>query len=137
MSPDEQLDDVLKDVRQLHLADTPPAVLGARLRAATASRRRQRRWTWLAATAAAAIALASFGLQFNSRNRESPSNAGFVSLPGSEGLPEPAQKVIIRVQVAKENLKKYGLVSPSAAAEITVDFVVGEDGLPRAVRFVL
>jgi hypothetical protein len=62
----------------------------------------------------------------------------FIDLPGSETLPEPLQTSILRVRVLKGELRQFGFdVPPPAAAElIRADFVVGDDGLARAVRLV-
>lgn len=62
----------------------------------------------------------------------------FINLPGSETLPAPLQTSILRVHVLKGELRQFGFeVPPPAAAElIRADFVVGDDGLARAVRLV-
>lgn len=65
--------------------------------------------------------------------------SNFISLPGTEGLPVPAEPSIVRVQIRKGDLQSYGIeVPPSVAAEmIHADFFLGEDGVPRAIRLVL
>jgi hypothetical protein len=62
----------------------------------------------------------------------------FLTLPGSEAFPEPTATSILRVQFPRSDLRLYGLeVSPSVTAEfVRADFLVGDDGLARAVRFV-
>ena len=62
----------------------------------------------------------------------------FIDLPGSETLPAPLQTSILRVRVFKGELRQYGFdVPPPAAADlIRADFVIGDDGLARAVRLV-
>lgn len=67
------------------------------------------------------------------------SNAGeFVALPSSEGLPAPMVATVVRMRIRSESLREFGLdVSPVTAPEtVLAEFVVGEDGLSRAVRFI-
>lgn len=62
----------------------------------------------------------------------------FVPLPISEGLPPAAQLSVVRVHLVGNDLQQYGLEAPADAAVRTLlaEFVVGEDGLPRAIRIV-
>lgn len=62
----------------------------------------------------------------------------FMALPESEVLPEPSEASVLSLWVPKSELRRYGFdVSPSVAAQsVRADFLVGEDGLARAVRFV-
>ena len=62
----------------------------------------------------------------------------FVPLPVSEGLPEPAQQSVIRTQILTSSLAQYGLDVPATLQPqlVSAEFLVGEDGLPRAIRFV-
>lgn len=62
----------------------------------------------------------------------------FVALPSSEGLPEPSMATLVRRQIRRDELRQYGFdVSPTVASEMVLaEFVVGQDGLSRAVRFV-
>jgi hypothetical protein len=62
----------------------------------------------------------------------------FMEVPGSEGLPAPMESSIVRVRMAKGDLRQYGFdVPPAATAEmIHADLYLGEDGLPRAIRLV-
>ena len=62
----------------------------------------------------------------------------FVPLPASEGLPAPAQATVIRTRINTDSLWSYGLTPPPPGAPSTVlaEFVVGEDGLPRAIRLI-
>ena len=68
-----------------------------------------------------------------------PSTPGpFVPLPTGEGLPEPTQAMLIRTRISTSSLRNYGLAPPPAGAPQTIlaEFLVGEDGLPRAIRLV-
>ena len=62
----------------------------------------------------------------------------FVSLPSSIGLPEPTQAMLIRTRINTSSLRSYGFTPPPSGAPQTVlaDLLVGEDGLPRAIRLV-
>jgi hypothetical protein len=69
---------------------------------------------------------------------ESAMLRGFMPLPGSEGLPDPYEATVVRVEMSKGQLEQYGFhVPPAVEAElIRADFFVGEDGLPRGIRLV-
>jgi hypothetical protein len=62
----------------------------------------------------------------------------FIPLPNGVGLPEPTQAMIIRTRIDTSSLRSYGLTPPPPGAPQTIlaEFLVGEDGLPRAVRLV-
>ena len=62
----------------------------------------------------------------------------FVALPASEGLPPAAELSVVRMQLRGSELQQYGLQAPADGATQTMlaEFVVGEDGLPRAIRIV-
>jgi hypothetical protein len=62
----------------------------------------------------------------------------FIPLPVSEGLPPAAQLSVVRVKLMGSDLQQYGLQAPQDAEARTLlaEFVVGEDGLPRAIRIV-
>ncbi len=70
------------------------------------------------------------------RHHSSP--GPFVSLPSGIGLPEPTQAMLIRTRINTSSLRNYGLTTPPPGAPQTVlaEFLVGEDGLPRAIRLV-
>jgi hypothetical protein len=56
----------------------------------------------------------------------------------SEGLPPAAQLSVVRVKLRGSDLQQYGLEAPADAAmrSLLAEFVVGEDGLPRAIRII-
>lgn len=62
----------------------------------------------------------------------------FVALPVSEGLAPAAELSVVRVELRGSELQQYGLQAPAdgAARNLLAEFVVGEDGLPRAIRIV-
>jgi hypothetical protein len=62
----------------------------------------------------------------------------FVPLPVSEGLPPAAELSVVRIKLRGSDLQQYGLEAPADAVAQTMlaEFVVGEDGLPRAIRIV-
>jgi hypothetical protein len=72
------------------------------------------------------------------RRRRAEGVTAFMEVPGSEGLPAPMESSIVRVRMAKGDLRQYGFdVPPAAAGEmIHADLYLGEDGLPRAIRLV-
>jgi hypothetical protein len=70
------------------------------------------------------------------RNQSSP--GPFVPLPTGTGLPEPTQAMLIRTRINTSSLRSYGLTPPPPGAPQTIlaEFLVGEDGLPRAIRLI-
>jgi hypothetical protein len=72
------------------------------------------------------------------RRRRGDAVTAFMEVPGSEGLPAPMESSIVRVRMAKGDLRQYGFdVPPAATGEmIHADLYLGEDGLPRAIRLV-
>jgi hypothetical protein len=62
----------------------------------------------------------------------------FIPLPAGEGLPTPSQATLVRTRIDVSSLWRYGLTSlpPTASGTIRAEFIVGEDGLPRAIRLV-
>jgi hypothetical protein len=62
----------------------------------------------------------------------------FVPLPVSEGLAPAADLSVVRIKLRGSDLQQYGLEAPAdgAARTMLAEFVVGEDGLPRAIRIV-
>lgn len=62
----------------------------------------------------------------------------FVPLPVSEGLVPATDLSVVRIKLRGSDLAQYGLEAPADAAAQTMlaEFVVGEDGLPRAIRIV-
>jgi hypothetical protein len=62
----------------------------------------------------------------------------FVLLPVSEGLPPPSELSVVRTQMLGSDLRQYGLEAPADAAgrPLLAEFVIGDDGLPRAIRIV-
>ena len=62
--------------------------------------------------------------------------SGFVSLPYATPTAGDEEGEVVRVRMARGALTAFGLpVSPESADDvISVDFLVGEDGMPQAVR---
>lgn len=62
----------------------------------------------------------------------------FVPLPVSEGLLPAVELSVVRIKLQGSDLRQYGLEAPADAVAQTMlaEFVVGEDGLPRAIRIV-
>ncbi len=63
---------------------------------------------------------------------------GFIALPYSQSGVPIESIVILRVRLRPADLVPMGVAVPAAAspAEITADLLVGQDGVPRAIRFV-
>jgi hypothetical protein len=90
---------------------------------------------------------ASAGIGIRGPNRASakvkkeeaePSMDDFLALPDSDGLPPTSAVSLVRMRIAAGSLQQYGLDVPEGAGSQTLvaEFVVGEDGLPRAIRII-
>jgi hypothetical protein len=60
----------------------------------------------------------------------------FVALPYADPWPGDDDEAVLRVDVPQSTLAAYGLPVTDANEQVTADFIVGEDGVPRAVRLV-
>jgi hypothetical protein len=62
--------------------------------------------------------------------------SGFVALPNAASLPHFESGRIVRIELAITELPSYGfdLVPDAAPAAVEADLLVGQDGLPRAIR---
>ena len=97
---------------------------------------------YTAAAALAAMALIAFLLypkpQPPPRFEYVYSAPGFIPLPYAESGVHLESVVVMRVQMRRDQLSSLGVTAPAAAesAKISADILVGQDGVPRAVRFV-
>ncbi len=59
-------------------------------------------------------------------------------LPAGVGLPEPTEAMLIRTRIDTSSFPGYGLapLPPGAPETVLAEFLIGEDGLPRAIRLV-
>jgi hypothetical protein len=66
------------------------------------------------------------------------SSTNYIAIPSSAALPAPIETTVVRVVLKKEKLRQLGFsVSEGNSSELTkADFVLGEDGLARSIRFV-
>jgi hypothetical protein len=106
------------------------------------------RWWPAAAAAALAIGAATWWLAAGHQRAPAPATAsapsvtielaGFQPLPLAAWLPDFDSGEIVRTKIAVNALPVYGVrISPdAAAAAVTVDFLVGQDGQPRMIRLV-
>lgn len=61
----------------------------------------------------------------------------FVIVPGAAALPPLESGELVRMELPVSMLPALGVVPPaSAAMRVKADLIVGQDGLPRAVRLV-
>jgi hypothetical protein len=144
----DKLDRLLAEVRKEHRRTDAPVAMEGRLRAA--ARREHKipvfgRPLW----AIAAVLLISVMAWQAGRAVPAARSVGrsatiaevatdFITLPGTESLPAAVQTSVLRVEVRKGDLRPYGFdIPPGVAGELVrADFVVGDDGLARAVRLV-
>lgn len=69
---------------------------------------------------------------------ESVSAGGFVPIPGTMSLPPLESGSLVRMELPVSILPSLGMTPPATghATEVTADIIVGQDGVPRAVRLV-
>jgi hypothetical protein len=78
----------------------------------------------------------SHGLSSSRDVRPEPPNE-FVMMPGAAALPPMESGSLVRVDVPIAMLPSLGVTPPpNRVASVRADFIVGQDGLPRAVRLV-
>ena len=151
--------DLALALRRLADASEPPPVdprreaeLMAAFDAAARSVPPMRRPYWgMAGLAAAAALLIAVGLDPDRAGRHGssppPSIRGvqtdtdtrseFVIVPGAAALPPMESGSLIRMDVPVAELPSLGLTPPAApVSAVKADFIVGQDGLTRAVRLV-
>ena len=150
--PDPDLADAL---RRLNAAAVVPpadpsreaalmAAFDAAVSAPRGSRLAPRRHYWhLAAFAAAAAVLIAVGIAPShtppppARDVRLESPNDFTIVPGAAGLPAMESGTLVRMDVPVTMLPSLGLAPPAGRASIVqADFIVAQDGLPRAVRVV-
>jgi hypothetical protein len=142
MNPDPNPQEALR-----RLAAVSPRDAGAsteqRLRAAfrTHHKRSPRRWLF-GGIAAASLALVCSAL-LSHPWRHSPASHtnqaanGFIALPYSQSDVPIEQAVIVRVRLQPPEWGAFGLPpAPPRASAIDADLLIGQDGVPRAVRLV-
>lgn len=146
-------DDLLNDLRRL--ASVEPRQASPRIQQnilaafrARHPRQRPKRLKLYSLIAAALITLiASLAIyKFRAAFQPAPparleyvySAPGFVPLPYAESGVPLESVVVMRVQMSPFEFSSLGVIAPAAAgsAQITADLLVGQDGVPRAVRFV-
>lgn len=69
--------------------------------------------------------------------RTLPAVGDFIALPGASMLPPLESGELVRMDLPVSVLPSLGVAPPAGhAGSVKADVVVGQDGLPRAVRFV-
>ena len=64
-------------------------------------------------------------------------DAGFVPVPGAAMLPRMESGSLVRMNVPVSMLPSLGMMPPAGrVSSVKADLIVGQDGLPRAVRLV-
>jgi hypothetical protein len=154
MNSSHRLSEALHDLRDEHRRIQPPPQILAHVQAAVVPASQpdspRRLWT-LAFAACTFLFLCLFSgtilqfepqpsLNYSSAQMEpaSESTTGLIPLPSSAGLPPPQATSLLRVRLQESELRQFGLEfsEPFSTRYTQVEFVVGEDGLARAVRFV-
>jgi hypothetical protein len=159
MRASEQLNAALEEIKREHRELEAPVFLQTRLQAAARrstlpSASVRWRWGWIAvATALTLLALAATesvrkGMERRTRYSGSVATRSeqarplraveFVALPASQTLPEPLQTTRLQVRIRIGDLRQWGVDVPElfASEYAQAEFLVGEDGLARAVRVI-
>lgn len=109
----------------------------------SASRRQVRRWLPIAA--AAAVTVLAVALSWRTpavtppaatAPQEIADDNGFVAVPYAPPLAAGEYVRVVRTDLYAAALDRMGISVPFNSAEFRADVVMGEDGLPRAVRLV-
>ena len=116
-----------------------PSVQQNLLTAFRAHHRRKHLWMYSAAAAAVLVlTLALLPKQSIKQHDDIYLAPDFIALPYSQSAVPLESVVVMRVQMRPNELIPLGVAVPAAAssAKITADILVGQDGVPRAVRLV-
>ena len=143
LAAERELATALAALRRAAEGASAPESLEAPLLAAFRAARRPR---WRLAWAAAAAVLLALGLGLALRLGRAPETAAaaaevatpFIPLPYGAPLADLEGATLVRVTVPRSTLVAVGLpVNGELLDEpVEADLVVGEDGIPRAIRFV-
>jgi hypothetical protein len=164
MDVNERLARSLKQLaQQTEVPPEDPGRLGALLEAFDAEQHhgprapgRDYRWIAMLATAAALVVATAAGwavigrhdlssLRAGSHTRASlphdvqpPPAGGFIVVPGATLLPPLESGSLVRMELPVSILPSLGMSPPATGhgTQVTADVIVGQDGLPRAVRLV-
>jgi hypothetical protein len=161
MRASEHLSAALEEIKREHRELEAPTFLQTRLQGAARrstlpSTSVRWRWSWIAvATAMTLLALAATELVRKGMERHARYSgsvvatqseqqalplraAEFVALPASQTLPEPLETTRLQVRVRIGDLRQWGVDVPElfSSEYAQAEFLVGEDGLARAVRVI-
>jgi hypothetical protein len=100
--------------------------------------RRGREYWGMAGLAAAAALLIAVAIGGHGDAKAPQQMAGeFVIVPAAIGLPAMESGSLVRIDLPVALLPSLGVTPPAGAhAKVKADVIVGQDGLPRAVRLV-
>ncbi|MFL6446808.1 MAG: hypothetical protein ACJ746_03880 [Bryobacteraceae bacterium] len=142
---DNELNELLRDLSRSSVGDVDEAT-ERRLRVAFRARHRTNRIREYTLEFAASIAVAA-GLYFllagggnahreRARSTDRYRESQFVVLPYGQSDVPLEHPVIVRVQVPEAELSRLGVSVPAIPneAKVEADFLVGQDGIARAVR---
>jgi hypothetical protein len=140
MNETPSLDESLRRLTSLLPRNAGP-LTEERVRAAFRSQRRTslRRRTFFA-VAAACLALAFTGLLLHHSHGSAPAvvnraeGGSFIALPYSQSDVPVEQGVIVRVKLQAQDWSALGLPAPARGTAMNADLLIGQDGVPRAVR---
>ena len=94
-------------------------------------------WLMAGLAAAAAVLMAFSSTLHRAQPVPQPPNE-FVMVPGAATLPPMESGSLVRMDVPVAELPALGLAPPPSnrTASVRADLIIGQDGLPRAVRLV-
>lgn len=80
----------------------------------------------------------SAGASATSQEADTEYATSYIALPSAEGAISAEDQTVVRVSMPRSALASFGLPvrSDGADSNVLADFVLGEDGMPRAIRLV-
>jgi hypothetical protein len=102
--------------------------------------KRRRGWVWGFAAAAAVLFALALGLSRSSKPpalavaEEMADDGGFVPVPYAAPLAAGEFVRVVRTELYAGALYRMGVPAPASSGQFPADVVLGQDGLPRAVR---
>ena len=141
MTPGPDLDRHLAAIRGAAASLRLPEVRRERIMREFAETRSRARVSWRFAVAVAALLVMTIGIGRDWRAApdyfEEAADEGFIAVPYAPPLAAGEFVKIVRTELQPIEIARMGLpVDMAHAADIAADVLVGEDGLPRAVRVI-
>ncbi len=128
----------MESLRAIASGQRPPERERQRLVAEFARLHRRPAFAWSGWAAAAAIVALAAGLALRAPRPSAAADDmdGFVAVPYAAPVAPGEFLRVIRTELYVSALDRMGITVPAASTQVSAEVVLGQDGLPRAVRVI-